>query len=383
VRCPRFARLEKYLHIRQMGEFDRTLKRLVETLHKSHPGWSHTRRLRALVKSCTRNSPGLLNAKFTDGVRKSPEIADAIAARDAQFFISQDANLSPVRGLFLLYPNLLGAEASAIWDAIDGLIAAVDLHQSPEIEVDADAWSDLVTEVLGQSVKLPKARKVKTLGLLELLIGFLDGPKEDIASALDGVDLSAMSDAADTAAKGIIPQLRELLTCTKERAVTTVREFLATESNRPLRSVLRRLFRCVDSRMVFELFAYALERLDVSSVPALVASIQAFEDDPKALRDVAAIARTANVAGLQGLVKDAAQLVDVGSIEKMFGGEGIGGLLEGGIGGSGLSSLGPSLLSRVPTLIGPDGIDFSRLPELFANLRRQPRRPRLSAHRLV
>jgi hypothetical protein len=299
----------------------------------------------------------------------------------AKYFIARDANLSPVRGLFLLYPNLLGAEASAIWDSIDGLIAAVDLHHAPEVEVEADAWSDLVTEVLGQSVKLPKALRVKARGLLELLIGFLDGPKADIASALDGVDLSAMSDAADTAAKGIIPQLRELLTCTEERAVATVRDFLATEPNRPLRSVIRRLFRCVDSRMVFDLFAYAVDHLDVSSVPALVASIQAFEDDPKALRDVAAIARTANVAGLQGLVKDAAQLVDIGSLEKMFGGEGIGGLLEGG--GSGLSSLGPSLLSRIPTLIGPDGIDFSRLPELFANLRRQPRRPRLSAHRLL
>ncbi|GAQ90328.1 hypothetical protein KFL_006280030 [Klebsormidium nitens] len=256
-------------------------------------------------------------------------------------------------------------EVEKLWAGADLLVECTstdDVHYAPV--TDESGWSELLSEVLSQHVLLPACLREKVSGFLGLIVQFLEGQTHneltsDLDSLLDGVDLSAVlpsfsghrpEDSVEhknTAINGgllkdLLPHLKSLQTATEDRAMETARNFLRSESMKGVVRVLRRAFRCVDSGMLVRLLSDAVEKLDVGSVPALIASVQALQDDPNMVRGVAMLTRTANVPALQALVQDAAQLVDPSVMQKVIG---------GGTGGSNVLS---NLLSASATPdIGP------------------------------
>ncbi|GAQ91004.1 hypothetical protein KFL_007120085 [Klebsormidium nitens] len=406
---PPIARLDS-LHLRWLRQdgspadfqnLDNTIK-----LHfRQHPACAQLKKLRMLVKSASRKSPGLMFNRFREALL-AEGVMDAINDHDMAFFAEHDAQLSPVPGLFLQGRLLSPGEVERLWAAVQALVestSADDVLVAGGV-ADESGWSELVSEIISQHVLLPACLREKVSGILALLVQFLEGQTQDELSAdldglLDGVDLSAVlprfsglrpendpehrdRSIDGSLLKDLLPHLRSLRSATEREALETARGFLRSESMKGVVRVFRRAFRCVDSGMLVRLLSDAVESLDVSSIPALIASVNALQEDPRMLRGVSMLTRTANVPALQALVQDAAQLVDPSVMQRVVGGTGAGG---GNVLSSLLStSVTPDLVSRLPSMINRDGsIDMTAVPGLIRGQRRRPRKPRLTASRLA
>lgn len=375
-------------------EFDQKSKQLVEQFYKQHPTCLALKKLRMLVKSASRKSPGLMFSRFREALWCCEGVMDAINRRDHAFFQEREALLSPVRELFGLYRVLAPREVAKLWAGVELLVECTstdDVHYTPPS--DESGWSELLSEALAQHVLLPACLREKVSCVLGLVVQFLEGQTQeeltsDLDSLLDGVDLSAMlpQEHKDTSIDGsllkdLLPHLKNLQSATEQHALDTARSFLHSESMKGVVRVLRRAFRCVDSGMLVRLLSEAVESLDVSSIGAVLTSVQALQEDPRMVRGVAMITRTANVPALQALLQDAAQLVDPSVMQKVMG--------TSGTASNVLSSLlsasaTPDLVSRLPSMINADGsIDMMAVPGLMRGQRRKPRKPRLSASRLA
>lgn len=378
-------------------EFDQTLKQLVEFAYKRHPSCPPLKKLRMTVKSVSRKSPGMLFNHFKD-VLQTDGVMDAINIRDHKFFLERAATLSPVPGLFSACDAMLSREEiDKIWDRIDLLVECTSTEDEMLVvpSDDSSGWSELVSEVLSQHVTLPASLREKVVGILGLIVQFLEDQTQeqltsDLDDLLDGVDLSSMmpTEQKDTTIdgsllKGLLPHLKSLQSETEEHALDATRSFLRSEAMRGVVKVLRRAFRCVDSGMLVRLIADAVDRLDVTSLPALISSVQSLQESPEMQRGVAMLSRTANVPALQALVQDAAQLVDPSVLQRVMGAGGSGSnnnMLSNILS----SSATPDIVSRLPSMINADGsIDMMAVPGLMRGQRRKPRKPRLSASRLA
>jgi hypothetical protein len=372
-------------------EFDQQLKQLVEHTFKRHPNCVPLKKMRMTVKSLSRKSPGLMFNRFRDAL-KTEGVLDAINRRDHSYFAKRDATISPVPGLFGTYEMLSKEEMVQLWARLDLLVETTTTDDALVTTADESGWSELVSEVLSQHVTLPACLREKATGLLSLVVQFLENQTQeeltsDLDSLLDGVDLSAMMPAEHretsidgSLLKSVLPHLKSLQTETEQHALDVTRSFLRSETFKPVVKVLRRACRCVDSGMLVRLLSNAVEKLDVTSLSGLISSVHALQTDPSLARGVAMLSRTANVPALQALVQDAAQLVDPSVLQKITGGTGSGNMLSSLLS----SSATPDILSRLPSLVSPDGsIDMTAVPGLMRGQRRKPRKPRLSASRLA
>ena len=374
-------------------DFDRLLKQVVERFYKRHPSIAPLKKLRVLVKSAARNSPGLLFSRFKEALAIEG-VRTAIGRRDTSFFNEHDPELAPIVGLFALAQTMRKEELNEVWSVIDKLVDCTSTDDISPPEIDESGWSELVGETLGQHVSLPECLREKTSALLDLVIGFLDDQStdeltSDMEDILEGVDLSAMlpEEQKETPIdggllKGLLPHLRSLKDATNDDALRVTRTFLRSESMKGVVRILRRMFRCVDSAMLVRLVSDAIEKIDVSSISNLISSSQALQDDPQLARGVALLTRTANVPALQSLLQDAAQLVDPSVIQKLLGTD----RSRSGVSWSMLfgSTATPDLVSRLPSIINNEGgVDLAAVPGLMRGGRRMPRRPRLSASRLA
>lgn len=373
-------------------DFDHLLKQIVERYHKRYPSMTPIKKLRVLIKSASRNSPGLLFSRFKEALLVEG-VSEAISDRNVGFFVEREASLAPVPGLFALARHC--DDIDAIWAVVDKLVECTCTDDVSLPAVDESGWSELVSETLGQHVSLPSCLREKATGLLALLVRFLDGQSEveltsELDDLLDGVDLSAMLPEEErekgidgSLLKTLLPHLQGLQAASEEDALRVTRDFLRSESMKGVVKILRRMFRCVDSAMLVRLVADAIDRLDVSSPESLVASVQSLQHDDALARGVTMLMRTANVQALQSLVQDATQLVDPSVLQKVLGGG------SNGTASSMISKLlgnqaTPDLVSRLPSVIGSDGsVDLAAVPGLMRGGRRKPRKPRLSASRLA
>lgn len=380
-------------------EFDQMLKQLLEFTYKRHPSCLPLKKLRMTVKSLSRKSPGLMMFNRFKDVLQMEGVREAISIRDHKFFLERAATLSPVPGLFGACDAMLSKdEIEKIWDRIDLLIECTSTDDEMlALGDDSSGWSDLVSEVLSQHVTLPASLREKVVGILGLIVQFLEDQTQeqltsDLDSLLDGVDLSSMmpTEQKDTTIDGsllksLLPHLKSLQSETEEHALDATRSFLRSEAMRGVVKVLRRAFRCVDSGMLVRLISDAVDRLDVASLPALISSVQSLQESPEMQRGVAMLSRTANVPALQALVQDAAQLVDPSVLQRVMGGAGsLSGSTNNMLSNILSSSATPDIVSRLPSMINPDGsIDMMAVPGLMRGQRRKPRKPRLSASRLA
>jgi hypothetical protein len=373
-------------------DFDHLLKQLVERIFKRYPSLAPIKKLRVLIKSAARNSPGLMFSRFKEAL-SIEGVSEAIANRDIKFFVDREGLLAPVAGLFSLSKSVTEDDVKRVWAVIDQLVECTSTDDVSIPALDESGWSELVSEILGQHISLPDCLREKASGLLALLVRFLDGQSEveltsELDDLLDGVDLSAMLPAEErergidgSLLKTLLPHLQGLQAASEEDALRVSRDFLRSDSMKGVIKILRRMFRCVDSAMLVRLISDAINRLDVSSPEVLVASVQSLQNDDNIARGATMLMRTANVQALQSLVQDATQLVDPSVLQKVCN--------SGGNASSMLSKLlgsqaTPDLVSRLPSVIGSDGsVDLAAVPGLMRGGRRKPRKPRLSASRLA
>jgi hypothetical protein len=161
-----------------LKHFDQMLKQLVERYHKKNPSLTPLKKLRVLIKSAARNSPGLLFNRFKEALNFKG-VLEAATHHDTAFFLKRDSQLAPVPGLFLAAKNASPEDIDAVWAVVDKLVECTSTDDVSMPTIDDSGWSELVSETLGQQVTLPDCLREKVTGLLALLVQFLDGQSPD------------------------------------------------------------------------------------------------------------------------------------------------------------------------------------------------------------